>query len=72
MNKDNENTEANNTDKKLHISDVTPRFSKEYIIKIAKERAAEMSKGDIKQDEECAYNYAQGMIEMQYRLLNEV
>jgi hypothetical protein len=46
-------------------------FSKEEIIKRATERANEMSKGDKEEDKRCIYNYAQGMLEMQYLLLNE-
>jgi mRNA-degrading endonuclease YafQ of YafQ-DinJ toxin-antitoxin module len=30
MNKDNKNTEVNDTDKKLHISDVSKRYSKDF------------------------------------------
>jgi hypothetical protein len=60
-----------NENSELNISDVITRFSKEEIIKRATERAKEMSVGDAEQDKQCIYNYAQGMLEMQYLLLNE-
>ena len=46
-------------------------LTKKEIMEIAKERAIEMSVGDIEQDKQCAYNYAIGMEEMQHRLLNK-
>jgi hypothetical protein len=37
MNKDNKNTELDNTDKKLYISDVISRKSKVYVISLRKD-----------------------------------
>ena len=69
MNKQKENKKEET--KHCDIHSVIPRFSKEEIMEIALDRAREMSVGDSEQDKQCAYNYAVGMEEMQYRLLNE-
>ena len=48
MDKDNKNTEVNDTDKKLHISDVSCRFlSRETLRKIIELSAYEDSKGGV-------------------------
>mgnify|MGYP005852593073 CR=1 FL=1 len=62
----------NQIKKKILTGDSIFYFSKTEIINMATERAKEMSTGNEIQDKECIYNYAQGMIEMQYRLLKEI
>lgn len=58
-------------DELMKETGVTPRFSIEEIMVLAEERAKKMSTGDKEQDEQCVYNFAVGMEEMQYRLLDE-